>query len=301
MGLFLRFLNSLLFVYILINFMLIENGASPTRPNDGGQRRGSQRTTTVKPQLSFHHTFTSPICLLKKLAEHNNITWDLHFLGKNGTYFNKTYHYRLKLGDEEYNATSISRKAAEEKVSELGLNRTLYKKLEGTHADCIYSKSAVQLVHEWAQKYRVSSYYDIQEHARHFVARCVVNGIIETQGQGNGKREARLEAAEKMWERLQAIDVAGLRLQSTSNSRSHNATDAVEMNPISRLYEIQTAKNGNPPIFRMVQIIPYDLRTNLFVVRGTVDGVAAEGTGRSIREAKNNAAREILRTLNLPV
>lgn len=302
-----------LFVTVFTNFAVKTNAEA--RQSDGNRGRSVRTTTTTtpKPEMSFHYTFQSPICIVKKLAEFNNVTWTYTFVGKQGPYFSKNFRYALELGDEEYEATSITKKSAEELVSEKALNETSYRKPpKSATDDCNYSKSALELVHELAQKYKFNLTYDVHEvETRKFIARCIVDMIDETiitDGEGPGKRQAKLEAAERMWARLKIVDMNKFRGE-LSKLASHNASDVTQIHPVSRLYEIQRQNRGKPPIFRLRPFIPMaeneinggNFKLKLFAMEATVDNISSIGTGKTIKEAKRNAAAAVLKAMRLPV
>lgn len=299
-------------VTVLFNFAVNTNAEA--RQSDANRRSNSVRTTTTpKPEMSFHYTFESPICMVKKLADFNNITWSYTFVGKDGPYFSKNFRYALDLGSEEYEATSITKKSAEELVSEKALNETSYRKPpKSATDDCAYSKSALELVHELAQKYKFNLTYDVHEvESRKFSARCIVemsDQTIITGGEGQGKRQAKLEAAEQMWSRLKLVDMNRFRHQ-LSKLASYNASDVTQIHPVSRLYEIQKQNQGMLPIFRLRPFIPVaeseinggNFKLKLFTMEATVDNISKIGTGKTIKEAKRNAAAAVLRAMQLPV
>lgn len=302
-------MTSLLKLIVILLMLTVLSNCVSSR---GGRGTVRTTTTTPKPEISFHYEFTSPICMVKKVAEFNNITWVYTFVGKDGSYYGKNFRYQLELGEEEYEATSITKKSAEELVSEKALNQTKYAiPPKSKTEDCSYSKSATELVHELAQKYKFNLTYELHEtDSRRFVARCIaemINQSIITDGVGQSKRQARVEAAERMYDRLKNVNLDNFR-ERLKNSAGYNATDVTHIHPVSRLYEIQRQKHGQPPFFRLrtplmvaETDIKEDIRSKLFAVEAMVDSISVIRTGRTIKEAKKNAAEAALKAMQLPV
>ncbi|XP_054279422.1 double-stranded RNA-binding protein Staufen homolog 2-like [Macrosteles quadrilineatus] len=180
--------------------------------------------------------------------------------------------------------------------------------------------SPVSLVHEFGtiSNMPVSFELDSEEgpaHIKRFVYRCNV-GEFESFGEGSSKKSAKKDAAENMIKELKnsasknRIDCEEIQKRSKpKKKRSKNLIKAVsksysedyeeesndvnlipdELDPISKLYQIQQAKHEALPVFNLLE-----KSDNEFRVKVTVNDLTATGTGSNKKSAKRNAAQALL-------
>lgn len=132
-------------------------------------------------------------------------------------------------------------------------------------------KSPISLVHEIALKRNLSVTFDVLSekgppHMKVFVTQCRVGSFL-AEGEGNGKKISKKRAAEKMLDELSKLpplppmhnNVVKLkRKRITNKKKTRNlvkvnmdkaAEFTEEINPISRLIQIQQANKEREPVY----------------------------------------------------
>ncbi|XP_014252626.1 double-stranded RNA-binding protein Staufen homolog 2 isoform X2 [Cimex lectularius] len=193
-------------------------------------------------------------------------------------------------------------------------------------------KSPISLVHEIALKRNLNVLFEVigekgQPHMRTFVTRCSVGENFESIGEGNGKKVSKKRAAEKMLELLRTLppttNVAATgfmgslgRIKKKSNSSKKKSRNLIkdtntatvqtnqkyepesveDMNPISRLMQIQQAKREKEPVYTLMEErgIP---RRREFVMEVKMGEHSFIGSGPNKKMAKRNAAEGLLQQL----
>lgn len=190
-------------------------------------------------------------------------------------------------------------------------------------------KSPISLVHEIALKRNLPVVFEVisekgQPHMKTFVTRCCVGDKFETTGEGNGKKISKKRAAEKMLEQLRTLPptttvtapgcasalARAKRKATTGKKKSRNIIKETpvqeskyderessdEMNPISRLIQIQQAKKEREPVYtlREERGLP---RRREFIMEVTVGKHSFIGSGPNKKVAKRNAAEGLLQQL----
>lgn len=195
-------------------------------------------------------------------------------------------------------------------------------------------KSPISLVHEIALKRNFHVQFEVisekgQPHMRTFVTRCQVGDKFQTIGEGNGKKISKKRAAEKMLDLLRTLPPAttiatsGLvgslsRMKRKSNptkkksrnlikdtntqttthikEQKYEAESVEDMNPISRLIQIQQAKKEREPVYtlREERGIP---RRREFFMEVKMGEHSFIGSGPNKKLAKRNAAEGLLQQL----
>lgn len=185
-------------------------------------------------------------------------------------------------------------------------------------------KSPVSLVHELALKRGLSVVFQVVQesgppHMRTFRTRCTV-GEISAEGEGNGKKASKKEAAQGVLEQLRKLPPiepppgsavtsagpGGVQLQkrrAPPKKRARNlvrdqqaATPPCEVNPISRLIQIQQAKKEMEPTYVLVSERG-DPRQREFVLQCKLGNLTAQGVGPNKKTAKRLAAEAMLQRL----
>jgi double-stranded RNA-binding protein Staufen len=182
-------------------------------------------------------------------------------------------------------------------------------------------KSPVSLVHETALKRGLSVTFDVvsetgKPHIRTFMTRCTVGDKV-TLGEGSSKKVSKKRAAELMLEDLKRLPpvVAPIQNRSLRLKRKPPATkkksrnlikvyqeprtesdNSEEVNPISRLVQIQQAKREREPVYTLIEEKGAPRRRE-FVMEVSVGQHSAQGMGPNKKLAKRAAAEALLATL----
>lgn len=134
-------------------------------------------------------------------------------------------------------------------------------------------KSPISLVHEIALKRNLNVVFEVTSekgppHMKVFVTQCRVGDMV-ADGEGNGKKISKKRAAEKMLEKLSSLgplpttaNVLGLKRKRIVNKKKQrnlikmnadrSADFQEEINPISRLIQIQQANKEKEPVYTVV-------------------------------------------------
>lgn len=250
------------------------------------------------------HNRLSYKCLAYEIGHSNGVEVKFHFIAKhsNNTFI-KFYEYFLQIGHENYTANSTTKRRAEELASYIAVNTTKFRMPNDAYDKCTSRYSAIVLVHEWAQYNKSHVAFNMLEEKMdgprpRFVMECFIPPNLRTYAEAGDKKTAKLKAAEKMLPLLPMISI-------TDNLVPIKVEEAAEMHPVSRLYEIQLERRENEPIYHCRDQItmhnamgqPY----RQFIMEVRVGDLIAEGTGKTIKEAKVDASAKMLRIMNLPV
>ncbi|XP_051157811.1 double-stranded RNA-binding protein Staufen homolog 2 isoform X2 [Leptopilina boulardi] len=179
-------------------------------------------------------------------------------------------------------------------------------------------KSPVSLVHETALKRGLSVTFEVvsesgKPHIRTFMTKCSV-GEKMTVGEGSSKKVSKKRAAETMLEELKRLPLIPANIQPrtlrlkrkppTTKKKSRNlikvyqeprqeAEIIEEVNPISRLVQIQQAKREKEPIYNLIEEKGAPRRRE-FIMEVTVGQHSAQGIGPNKKLAKRAAAEALL-------
>lgn len=172
-------------------------------------------------------------------------------------------------------------------------------------------KSPVSLVHETALKRSLSVSFDVvsetgKPHIRTFMTRCTVGEKV-TLGEGSSKKVSKKRAAELMLDELKRLPpvVAPVQNRSLKLKRKPQATkkksrnlikvyqeprtendNSEEVNPISRLVQIQQAKREREPVYTLIEEKGAPRRRE-FIMEVSVGQQSAQGTGPSKKLGNN--------------
>ncbi|KAJ8918732.1 hypothetical protein NQ315_015052 [Exocentrus adspersus] len=178
-------------------------------------------------------------------------------------------------------------------------------------------KSPISLVYEIALKRNLSVTFEVLSekgppHMKVFVTQCRVGNFI-AEGEGNGKKISKKRAAEKMLEELSklpplpnVINIAQLKRKRVTNKKKtrnlikvnvDKTTEVTEeINPISRLIQIQQANKEREPVYTVLEERGAPRRRE-FVIEASVNGHSCTGVGPNKKVAKRNAAEALLAEL----
>uniref|UniRef100_V5GT21 Double-stranded RNA-binding protein n=1 Tax=Anoplophora glabripennis TaxID=217634 RepID=V5GT21_ANOGL len=178
-------------------------------------------------------------------------------------------------------------------------------------------KSPISLVYEIALKRNLSVTFEVLSekgppHMKVVITQCRVGNFI-AEGEGNGKKISKKRAAEKMLEELSklpplpnVINIAQLKRKRVTNKKKTrnlikvnvDKTSEVteEINPISRLIQIQQANKEREPVYTVLEERGAPRRRE-FVIEASVNGHSCTGVGPNKKVAKRNAAEALLAEL----
>lgn len=183
-------------------------------------------------------------------------------------------------------------------------------------------KSPISLVYEIALKRHMNVLFEVisengPPHMKVFVTRCSI-GEVAVVGEGNGKKVSKKRAAEKMLEQLEQcpqlppIVNAYAQMKRTRpvtkkkvrnlikvNAERSGVDNQEDINPISRLIQIQQANKEKEPVYTVMEERGAPRRRE-FIIQATVNGCSCKGTGPNKKVAKRNAAQALLTLLGYP-
>lgn len=319
-----NFINSITLITINIILFLILCGAelSSTRRSiispssrflPTNQQRGIS-TRDAELYKKHHHSTTpaphipkSPKCMIHYLADFNHIEISFRFVTQHGPAQNRTFVYQLTLGNEQYQAEAVSKKKAQIKVSEEALNNTKYKHPPNSARACMITQSPINVVQEWAQKRKLPVVYFVKEQKmgppKEYTIQCVLGTNLTTQADGSDKKHAKLKAAEKMLETLKNLNIP--IEDEVKDIFKYNDTKSVKMHPVSRLNEIQLARHDLEPIYKVKEdvILYNDMghKVKFFVMEVKVGNQMAMGKGQTLKKAKLDASRNMLKKMGFTI
>lgn len=183
------------------------------------------------------------------------------------------------------------------------------------------SKSPVSMIHEIALKRAMTVTFSVKHetgpsHMKVFYTVCTV-GELSVEGEGNSKKASKKHAAEKMYqELLKLTPISNANAAATEGASPNGAplkgarpkkktqetvkkkpkqiikpevVEVEELNPISRLMQVQQAKKGKEPVYLLVDQWG-TARRKVFEMSVEVDGITTTGTGSNKKLAKRIAA-----------
>ncbi|XP_012284626.1 double-stranded RNA-binding protein Staufen homolog 2 isoform X2 [Orussus abietinus] len=180
-------------------------------------------------------------------------------------------------------------------------------------------KSPVSLVHETALKRGLPVNFEViyetgKPHIRTFMTRCTVGEKV-TVGEGSSKKVSKKRAAELMLEELKRLPPLPVNVQNRSLQRLKRKPPATkkkprnlikvleesrpgsetteDVNPISRLVQIQQGKRERDPVYNLIEEKGAPRRRE-FVMGVTLGKNFAQGSGPNKKLAKRAAAEALL-------
>ncbi|XP_030746338.1 double-stranded RNA-binding protein Staufen homolog 2-like isoform X3 [Sitophilus oryzae] len=179
-------------------------------------------------------------------------------------------------------------------------------------------KSPISLVYEIALKRNLNVIFEVLSekgppHMKVFATQCRVGNFV-ADGEGNGKKISKKKAAERMLEELSKLpplpNMNSLtqikRKRITNKKKTRNLIKQVnmdkpsettdEINPISRLIQIQQANKEREPVYTVLEERGAPRRRE-FVIEASVNGHSCSGVGPNKKVAKRNAADALLAEL----
>ncbi|KAF5274514.1 hypothetical protein FQA39_LY07126 [Lamprigera yunnana] len=238
------------------------------------------------------------------------------------------FSIRLRVGEREYPGMGYTVQAARHDAAAKAIEDIKQKEVDDsqqcpitnvTHLDVSNEintelKSPISLVHEIALKRNLNVVFDVLSekgppHMKVFVTECRVGEFV-TEGEGNGKKISKKKAAEKMLDELNKLGplpntshLITLKRKRVVNKKKQrnlikvntdrSADYTEEINPISRLIQIQQANKEKEPVYNVIDERGAPRRRE-FVIEATVNGQVSTGVGPNKKVAKRNAAEALL-------
>ncbi|GAB0093202.1 Maternal effect protein staufen [Sergentomyia squamirostris] len=278
----------------------------------------SNRGMFPHQQMSRYHGGYDKRPLGRGFPQRNALIHGGHFGGNPPAL--EQYHVTLTVGEREFVGVGTTQQAARHDAAARALE--VLKPItsdtvnpDTSLADDINSelKSPISLVHEMALKRNLSVVFEVKTekgppHMKIFITICIV-GTLRTEGEGNGKKISKKRAAEAMLEELKKLPPLSptqrvLKLkkkpQDVVKKKSRNLIKEKddpeyqsEVNPISKLIQIQQSKKEKEPIYNLTEErgVP---RRREFVIEVKASGYTAIGIGSNKKVAKRLAAENLL-------
>nr|XP_050861386.1 double-stranded RNA-binding protein Staufen homolog 2 isoform X3 [Vespula vulgaris] len=246
------------------------------------------------------------------------------------------YIVTLKVGEREFTGRGVTGQLARHDAAKRALEQLRQLPLpEEVSSNCTNGngiltgiddpnadlKSPVSLVHETALKRGLPVSFEVisesgKPHIRVFVTKCTVEDK-STVGEGSSKKVSKKRAAELMLEELKRLPPLLVNVQNrlsnvkrkppATKKKSRNLikvyqdpraeSDAVdELNPVSRLVQIQQAKREREPVYNLIEEKGAPRRRE-FIIEVTTGQHSACGYGPNKKLAKRAAAEALLAKL----
>lgn len=258
-------------------------------------RSNNVSTVSTVPDL---YVRLSHKCVIEEIGRANNVNVHFQLIAKIEGVDGRNFTTRLHLGTEEYFSNGTSRRRSEEAVALNATKLTNYMRPSDVTEKCIKTYSSITLVHEWAQKYRRRIEYitvdEVAGNPSNYVIECHIEPDLFTHAYGHTKKEAKQGAAEKMLPKLKSLNLQDKDIPSVQN--------AIHMHPISRLHEIQSTTTHEEPIYELKGVVMgsdnFGHRFKDFIIEVRVGNLLATGSGKTIKDAKCDASKNMLELLN---
>ncbi|KAF5289278.1 hypothetical protein FQR65_LT11899 [Abscondita terminalis] len=239
------------------------------------------------------------------------------------------FSIRLRVGEREYPGMGYTVQAARHDAAAKAIEDIKHKEVDDSQQCPAMTnvsqtdvcneidtelKSPISLVHEIALKRNLNVIFEVLSekgppHMKVFVTQCQVGEFV-TEGEGNGKKISKKRAAEKMLDELSKLgplpntsNLITLKRKRVVNKKKQrnlikvntdrSADYTEEINPISRLIQIQQANKEKEPVYNVVDERGAPRRRE-FVIEASVNGHVSTGTGPNKKVAKRNAAEALL-------
>lgn len=250
--------------------------------------------------LTINGTRRSGVCLIENVAAFNKIDADFELINKTKIDGMDHFRYKLTLGTEVYNSSATSKKGSKEKVSRQAYALTKYNKPPLDDRTCIiqtaHIKSNLSILHEYATSINQSLQVDekqINRSPSEYEIVLQLNGKRATEI-GHGKQKVKQRAAHHL------IELLGKQNVFAALIGKYNATRYHGMQPVQRLQKIVSTITFDEDV-QYTEVDSLDKvnelghRVREIIVEAEFKDVVARGTGTTFKEAKNDAAANILK------
>ncbi|XP_011298017.1 double-stranded RNA-binding protein Staufen homolog 2 isoform X2 [Fopius arisanus] len=244
------------------------------------------------------------------------------------------YFVTLKIGEREFVGKGVTAQAARhdaasralEQLRQLPLPEEVTATVTENGSTTVEDpnaelKSPVSLVHETALKRGLSVGFEVvsesgKPHIRTFTTKCIVGEKV-TLGEGSSKKISKKRAAELMLDELKrlppipgSVQNRSIRLKRkppATKKKSRNlikdyqepkneAETSDDVNPISRLVQIQQAKREREPVYTLIEEKGAPRRRE-FLMEVSIGQHSAQGIGPNKKLGKRAAAEALLTQL----
>uniref|UniRef100_A0A672LGE6 Double-stranded RNA-binding protein Staufen homolog 2 n=1 Tax=Sinocyclocheilus grahami TaxID=75366 RepID=A0A672LGE6_SINGR len=237
--------------------------------------------------------------------------------------FNQRYHYpvpkvfyvQLTVGNNEFIGEGRTRQAARHNAAMKALQALKNEPIPERPPQCSEekketeensdaSKSEISLVYEIALKRNLPVNFEVLKesgppHMKSFLTRVTV-GEFSAEGEGNSKKLSKKRAALSILQELKKLPVLPVVEKPKVHYKKRPKTVlktgpeyGQDMNPISRLAQIQQAKKEKEPEYMLLSERGMPRRRE-FIMQVKVGSEVTTGTGPNKKVAKRNAAEAML-------
>lgn len=251
----------------------------------------------------------SAVCLINQLAQRNNITAKFTCSDHIATTAPTpavtsprppTYECRLNLGRETYRASASSQRSSKEKVSRQAYSETSYTKPRLKERTCAQTniKTNVSLIYEYASV-KGKTVFDKVTHLSTRPNKFRVELRLDSKSiseDGYSIKEAKNKAAASL------MIIIGRENVLTEITEKFNDAKYLDLKNVDRLNLIFAARGEPEPEIKFDDEVsdPTGARSSLICKVFTSDAIYT-GSGLSLDDAREDAARNYLRALNFEV
>lgn len=298
--------------YIIYCLISIEMNAVAIPMRVSSYRTTSNPTSNeVRPAAINSSSIRSYRCLVIEVSQINHILMDFHLIGEHSHGTSHIFEYRLNLGNEQYTGSGSSKRKAQETISEKAFNTTNYRKPDMNKKSCIIQPSPVNRLQEWAIGRNIQITYVVANELRgppkKYLMQCLlIEHNLTSSGEGTNKKQAKAMAAQNMLTTLERMNII-VNTDETFGLKylklvKYNTTVSALHHPISRLFEIQSIRHAAEPIFRQREVVDMgEPNLKMYLYQISVGTLRDHGNGKSPKEAKKNAARNMLKQMGFLV
>lgn len=252
------------------------------------------------------YTHRSPICLINRLAQKNNITFEYELINDSppasavasSTPKPHSYAYRLHLGSETYRATALTKTKSKDKVSREAYDKTHYAKPALKERTCLENgtRTIVSILYEFAAVNGTNIFDKEQQLSTmpvEFKTDLTVNRVTAS-GTGFSKKTAKKEAATKL------VAMLGKDYVLREITKKFNDPEYIARRPVERLNLILAARVEPPARYSLNDEIS-DIGGITYMSRTTTETGDAVGTGRTLNDSRDDAASNLLKAMGFKV
>lgn len=247
----------------------------------------------------------SAVCLIERVAVFNNVTAVFELTNKTKIDGMDHFIYKLTVGTELYNASATSAKKTKEKCAREAYALTKYKKPPLKERTCVIGtiqvKSNLSILFEYATYLNQTLQIDekhINQSPNMYEITISLNGK-QASATGHSKKRTKQEAAQRVLDLFGKSNVIHALVWKFNETRYHGA------DPTERLAKIVKAWGLNEEVKYTVneadRVDSNGNRIHEFTVEAEARDDIASESGITPGEAKNNAAKQILKNMGFTV
>lgn len=274
-----------------------------------GARNNRQSSTNYVPQQNTHgspnadvYRHRSPICLINRVAQKNNITARYEEVkietGATATQMPATtakpssFAFRLHLGNEIYRAVALTKAKAKDKVAREAYDKTKYQKPTLKERTCVENatRTIVSILYEFATVNKtmiLNKEIQLEVLPPKYRVELTLDGMMAS-GEGRSKRVAKQEAASKI------VAMLGKDNVLREITKKFDRPEYLEMGAVERLDLILYTRSEPLAKYTLNDEVG-DLGSITYLSRVETETGDAVGTGKTLDESRDDAATNLLR------